>query len=109
MEGQIWKWKHASREAIETLYATATEKVNQRGGEWRGLFGRKKWEEEEEPRRGGGWEDEGVGGEEELEKMKEEEVREGEAWGVGVMLRCLGIPEGMVGWDGQKGCWEEIG
>jgi len=105
------------------LFALAGDRVNKLGGPagegWRVLLkggggggggGSWGWDEEVSRREsdGGGdddGEDEGLGGEEVVERVGKEE--EGE-WGMGLMLKCLGIPAGMLGWDPEGECWRSV-
>jgi Swi5-dependent recombination DNA repair protein 1 len=125
LEAAVQRWRMAARVAAESLFAVAGDRVNKLGGPagdgWRGLLkgggggggggGSWGWGEEESRREGGGGgdddgEDEGLGGEEEeVERVGKEEVEE---WGMGLMLRCLGIPVGMLGWDPEGECWRSV-
>ncbi|KAF8539373.1 hypothetical protein BDD12DRAFT_838102, partial [Trichophaea hybrida] len=102
----IRKWRLAARGAADTLFGIAGDKVNQLGGPggdaWRGMMGgggrgfKSFGWDEDEPKR------------ENDEKEEEDKQGEGEEWGMRLMLRTLGIPEKMLGWDNDGACWRSL-
>ena len=111
----VKKWTGVARQAADTLFGIAADRVNQMGGpgngDWRAVLGgggRESWgwRDEEEKRRGS--DDEGERDEEEEEEEREREREKAETWGMGVMLKSLGISEGMLGWDQENECWKEM-
>ena len=120
----IREWRVAARAAAEALFGIAGDKVNSMGGPggdaWRRMMGGggnggggfQSWGWDEEVKRGGedgedGGGDEGIGEEDEKE-TEEVERKDVEEWGMGLMLKTLGIPENMLGWDREGDCWKNI-
>jgi Swi5-dependent recombination DNA repair protein 1 len=123
LRASIIKWRIAARAAAEALFGIAGDKVNAMGGPggdtWRRMVGGsggggggggfQSWGwDEDEVKRGdedeGG--DEGIGGEDEKE-AEEAKRNDTEEWGMGLMLKTLGIPENMLGWDREGDCWKD--
>lgn len=126
----IKKWRGAAREAAEALYAVAGDRVNRQGGEVGRLLGNRSswgdgggdagggggssWGWDDAPRRDGEEGEEGVSDaeeererlEEERRKKEEEQIKE--EWGMGLMLKALGIQESMLGWDKYGECWKDM-
>lgn len=122
LRASIIKWRIAARAAAEALFGIAGDKVNAMGGPggdaWRRMVGGsggggggfQSWGwEEEEVKRGDEDEDgdEGIGGEDEKE-VDETKRNDTEEWGMGLMLKTLGIPENMLGWDREGDCWKDV-
>ncbi|KAI5850674.1 hypothetical protein BZA05DRAFT_474426 [Tricharina praecox] len=103
LTASIRKWRVIARAAAEALFAIAADKVHALG--W-------GWDEDKRGGGGGGEEeegdgDEGIGGED--EKAADEAKRnDTEEWGMGLMLKTLGIPEKMLGWDRHADCWVDL-
>lgn len=111
LAADVRKWRAAARDAAETLFGIAGDKINRMGGpggdQWRGMvLGKARggggfgWDEDERKKGSGDDED---------EAQYEEEPPEEEAaeWGMGLMLKTLGIPWEMLGWDEEAGSWQD--
>ncbi|KAI5785893.1 hypothetical protein EDC01DRAFT_193480 [Geopyxis carbonaria] len=118
LEGEVWKWRLASRAAAETLFGIATDRVNKMGGPnndgWKSLFGmgkKRNWdsyEDQAEKRTYSEYDDEGIGGEDEREQEEKKAAEPDEEWGMGTMLKGLGIPDTMLGWNRDTDSWIDI-
>lgn len=119
LEASIKKWRLAGRCAADILFGIAGDKVNMLGGPgnggWRELVGGKKgwqdWEEESKEKgsddeRGDDDGDEGIGGEDQEEQQGG--IGKDEEWGMRLMLKSMGIPESMLGWDEDAWTWKNI-
>lgn len=137
LQESIRKWTLAARDAADALFGVAGDKVNALGGPggdaWRDMLpggrgafggGGKSFGWDDEPQKpprcgsddgdddgaggrdrdGDGDGDEGIGGED-CERASADQA---EPWGMRLMLRTLGIPEQMLGWDEDGGCWKDL-
>ena len=138
LQESIRKWTLAARDAADALFGIAGDKVNALGGPggdaWRDMLpggrgafgggGGKSFGWDDEPQKpprcgsddgdddgagdgdgnGDGDGDEGIGGED----CERAAVDRAEPWGMRLMLRTLGIPEQMLGWDEDGGCWRGL-
>lgn len=135
LKESIRKWTLAARDAADTLFGIAGDKVNALGGPggdaWRGMLsggrgsfgdGGKSFGWDDEPQKpprcgsdggddgddddgpGDGDGDEGIGGED----CEPPAADQAEPWGMRLMLRTLGIPEQMLGWDEDGACWRDL-
>jgi Swi5-dependent recombination DNA repair protein 1 len=114
------RWRAAARMAAEALFSAAADKVNQMGGPggdgWREVVnrGKKNWGWDEDERKKGADEDEsgeggdeGIGGEEEKAEEERKQQETDEEWGMGLLLKSLGVKEDVLGWDSEGACWKD--